>query len=416
MLSVHQFVSHLNLESQGAILASQQSFLGFLRERFVGLSEDCAQVRRDLYAAATAQVQGARVHVKAMPEEREAAKAVLYAVCKLADRLQARASGQQAVIAKKANQKAATRASQAVTEQARAILPVSDFRVYTDDSKRLEGCETRKRWKAGYNGAGGWATRDDLYPRLPFTVTFTANGRETARMNVWADKLEAVLSDLKAGRGFSRKYVNAVASAALRGEHLEWQVSATKAERLARAMLVQARRLAKRCPKLTANIALDALPVLEQPRVVRLPILESHMETLEVGETLHFKAGSRETGYARVTVDGEEVARVRCWRTVDPEPWIDPNHDRIRGGTVTRVPKPEGSRVLARNEVRVIELGNGVPGRRGERLVGRGTRAGEVWVHGTADREVMGVYLGRLTRALSRSTPGTNAPGTVVMA
>ena len=400
MLSVHQFVSHLNLESQGAILASQQSFLEFLRERFVGLSEDCAQVRRDLYAAATAQVQGSRVHVKAMPEEREAAKAVLYAVCKLADRLQARASGQHAVIAKNANQKAATRESQAVTEQARAILPVSDFRVYTDDSKRLEGCETRKRWKAGYNGAGGWATRDDLYPRLPFTVTFTANGRETARMNVWADKLEAVLSDLKAGRGFSRKYVNAVASAVLRGEHLEWRVSATKAERLARAMLVQARRVAKRCPKLTANIALDALPVLEQPRVVRLPILESHMETLEVGETLHFKAGSRETGYARVTVDGEEVARVRCWRTVDPEPWIDPNHDRIRGGTVTRVPKPEGSRVLARNEIRVIELGNGVPGRRGERLVGRGTRAGEVWVRGTADREVMGVYLGKVTRAL----------------
>ena len=415
MLSVHQFVSHLNLESQGAILTSQHSFLEFLRERFVGLSEDCAQVRRDLYAAATAQVQGSRVHVSAMPEEREAAKAVLYAVCKLADRLQARASGQQAVNARKnANRESATRASQAVTEQARAILPVqSDFRVYTDESKRLEGCETRKRWKAGYNGAGGWATRDDLYPRLPFTVTFTANGRETARMNVWADKLEAVLADLKAGRGFSRKYVNAVAAAAIRGEHLEWHVSATKAERLARAMLVQARRVAKRCPKLTANTVLDALPVLEQPRPVRLPVLESHTEVLEVGETLHFKAGSRETGYARVTVDGEEVARVRCWRTVDPEPWIDPLHDRIRGGTIQRVCSPQGARALARNEVRVIELGNGVPGRRGERLVGRGTRAGEVWVRGTADREVMGVYLGRLiTRALTRNAAGTNVPGT----
>jgi hypothetical protein len=165
------------------------------------------------------------------------------------------------------------------------------------------------------------------------------------------------------------------------------------------------------------QLRLDDLPNVEPLRVVQLPVLESHTETLEVGETLHFKAGSRETGYARVTVDGEEVARIRCWRTVDPEPWIDPNHDRIRGGTIQRVRSPQGARALARNEVRVIELGNGVPGRRGERLLGRGTRSGEVWVHGTADREVMGVYLGRLvTRALFRNGLATNAPGSIGMA
>ena len=58
MLSVHQFVSHLNLESQGAILASQHLFLEFLRERFVGLSEDCAQVRRDLRAELVRHIDG----------------------------------------------------------------------------------------------------------------------------------------------------------------------------------------------------------------------------------------------------------------------------------------------------------------------------------------------------------------------
>jgi hypothetical protein len=50
--------------------------------------------------------------------------------------------------------------------------------------------------------------------------------------------------------------------------------------------------------------------------------------------------------------------------------------------------------------------------KRSERLVGRGTRMGELWLRGTADREVMGVCLGRLvSRALSQ-----NASATVIIA
>jgi hypothetical protein len=375
MLSVHQFVGHLDLEAQGAVLVSKDAFLSFLREQYRGTSDLEVQAKRDLERAARAQVDGRRIDIAALPDEREAAKAVLYAVMRLADKFKAQ-----------------------TPEEAE----ISSAREYTDQRWKLKAAKPQKRWKAGYNGAGGWATHDDLYPRMPFVLTFTVNGRETTRLCVWENKLETTLEDVRKGQGFSRRYVAAIAASAVSGETLSWQVSHPKAESLARRMLLEAQRLAKRCPRLSATPRLDDLPKIEPPRVVQLPVLESHTETLEVGETLHFNAGSRETGYARITVDGEEVARVRCWRTVDPEPWIDPNHDRIRGGTVTRVPKPGGSRVLARNEVRVIELGNGISGRRGERLLGRGTRAGELWVRGTADREVMGVYLGRLvTRALT---------------
>ena len=97
MLTVAQFVSHLDPDAQGAVLYSKEAFLEFLREQFIGLSESCAQVRRDLYNAAKVCLQGRRVRVDAMPDEREAAKAVLYAVMKLGDRLKARAHGQDAV-------------------------------------------------------------------------------------------------------------------------------------------------------------------------------------------------------------------------------------------------------------------------------------------------------------------------------
>jgi hypothetical protein len=390
MLSVHQFVGHLDLEAQGAVLVSKDAFLSFLREQYLGTSDLEVQAKRDLEQAAREQVDGKRLEIAALPDEREAAKAVLYAVMRLADKFKAQAP-------KKAE--------------------ISSAREYTDQRWKLNGAKPQKRWKAGYNGAGGWATHDDLYPRMPFVLTFTVNGRETARLCVWEHKLETTLEDVRRGQGFSRRYVAAIAASAIPGGTLKWQVSHPKAECLARRMLLEAQRLAKRCPRLSATPRLDDLPNVEPPRDVRLPFLESHTEVLEVGETLHFNAGSRETGYARVTVDGEEVARVRCWRTVDPEPWIDTVRDRIRGGTIQRVRGPQGARALARNEVRVIELGNGVPGRRGERLLGRGTRSGEVWVRGTADREVMGVYLGKLVaQALSQNAFATVAPGSIGMA
>ena len=52
MISVQQFVSHLDLEAQGAVLISKEAFLAFLRERYRGLDEESFQVRRDLEHAA----------------------------------------------------------------------------------------------------------------------------------------------------------------------------------------------------------------------------------------------------------------------------------------------------------------------------------------------------------------------------
>lgn len=369
MLSVHQFVSHLDLEAQGTVLVSQEAFLAFLREQYRGTSDLDAQARRDLEQAARAHISGKPLRVDALPDEREAAKAVLYAVMRLADRL---------------------KASQPE--------PPSAYRMYTNEGQRLEGINTQKRWRAGYNGAGGWATKDDLYPRFPFVVTFAADGRETARLTVRVDKLEATLEDVKAGRGFSRRYVAAIAATAVKGERLEWRVSHPQAEKLARRMLLEARLLAKRCPRLTAPPVLDELPKFETPRAVPLPNVEVHPEVIEVSETLHFEASSRETGYARVVIDGEEVARVRCWSTDDSEPFVDPKRDLIRGGTIRRVGKPSNSRALYRHEERVIELGHHKPGERSERLYGRGTPGGELWLRGTADAEVMRLHASKLLK------------------
>ncbi len=364
MLSVHQFVSQLDLESQGALLASKEAFLAYLREQYAGQSPQCQQVRRDLELAARAQVKGQRVLVEALPVERNAAQAVLYAVMKLADRL---------------------RESQPEV--------VSSYRVYHDARQQFPNAETRKRWRAGYSGAGGWATRDDLYPRFPFVVTFTANGRETARLSVRADRLEATLEDVGKRRGFSRRYVAAIAAQVIQGERLEWRATHPQAQLLARKMLLEARTLAQRCPRLTAPPVLDVVQTLEPARAVPLPGVEVIPEILEIGETAHFEASSRETGYARVVIDGEEVARVRCWCADEAEPFVDPQRDRIRGGTIRVVGKPRGTPVLLPNQARVIELCNGSVGQRSERLYGRGTRDGELWLRGTADREVMAVQM-----------------------
>jgi hypothetical protein len=169
---------------------------------------------------------------------------------------------------------------------------------------------------------------------------------------------------------------------------------------------LQAELLAKRYPKLTAPVILDELPTLEPPEDA-LPQVECYPEVLEVSETLHFDASSRETGYARVMVDDEEVARVRCWRADDPVSTVNSERDFIRGGTIKRVAKPLNSRALQRGEMRVIELETKVsnedcswfvapPKRGSERLLGLGTSCGEIWLRGTADLEVMRVYMRRV--------------------
>ena len=103
----------------------------------------------------------------------------------------------------------------------------------------------------------------------------------------------------------------------------------------------------------------------------------------ETGQTIHFDASRRETGYGWLSINGEVLERVRYWASETPEAIPDPRTDSIRGGTVKRVEKPQGSRLLAPHETQVIRWN----GR--ERLCGLGTHTGELWLCGTADPEVM---------------------------
>jgi hypothetical protein len=395
MLSVHQFVGHLDLEAQGAVLVSKDAFLSFLREQYRGTSDLEVQAKRDLEQAAREQVGGNRIDIAALPDEREAAKAVLYAVMRLADKFKA---------------------------QTPENAEISSAREYTDERWKLKGAKLQKRWKAGYNGAGGWATHDDLYPRMPFVLTFTVNGRETARLCVWENKLETTLEDVRKGQGFSRRYVAAIAASAIPGGTLTWKVSHPKAESLARRMLLEAQRLAKRCPKLSAAPRLDDPPKLEPVRALMLPNVSVEPEVVEVGETLHFDASSRENGYATVFVNAEPVDRVRCWQRDRLELLPNPERDTIRGGTIRRTNRPRQAWRLQPNEERVIELERmivvpqeerckrtrqarkpeecdwlALPVRHGpERYYGRGTQHGELWLRGTADAEVMRLHAKRL--------------------
>ncbi len=49
-------------------------------------------------------------------------------------------------------------------------------------------------------------------------------------------------------------------------------------------------------------------------------LVDSEEETLETSTTAHFEGSSRGTGYARVTVDGVDVGRTRCWSNETPVP------------------------------------------------------------------------------------------------
>jgi hypothetical protein len=85
-LSVHQFVSHLPAEQQGYVLYSKEAFLDFLRSEF----RNNERTRRALGEAAVACARRERVLVDALPDEREAARAVVYAYVRLADELRRR--------------------------------------------------------------------------------------------------------------------------------------------------------------------------------------------------------------------------------------------------------------------------------------------------------------------------------------
>jgi hypothetical protein len=452
-LTVNQFVSHLDPEAQGAILITQESMLEYLREQWTSLDASSLQLRRDLNQAAHVQLAGGKVRVTADPDERFAARAVLYAVMKLADRLQARADGKPAVQAwHRANKDAALRASEAVATRAQTAL---DRRSPKPVHEKASG--GLKRWKSGYNGAGGWVTAQDFYPRSSFTITVTALSEEIARLIVRADQLDKLVQEITGGSGRSRQHIAAIAAAYNRGDQPRVQVSHPTAQIVGMRLLKAGHRLAKRFPKLTAPVCLDTVWTMPTEVAPRLPEVEVIPETIEVGQTAHFAASSRETAYARVVIDGEVVDRVRCWSVEEPKPEPDSNAHRVRGGKVERISKPAGTRTLQLGEQRVIELetsilasqddvlerekrespvlamllaawatleagctmpllflrmvveGLGrleslreipplalhcVHGR--ERVLGIGTRFGEMWVRGDADKEVMAKVARRL--------------------
>ena len=394
MISVQQFVSDLDLEAQGAVLISKEAFLAFLRERYRGLDENASQVRRDLESAARKHASGQRIQVDAAPDERAAAQAVIYAILRLSDRVRDRAAGRDAVqiaprperkLASRANQQVADRINQAITSRARQTLEANSSSLKTrfNPSLKDDGARALKRWRAGYNGAGGWATADDLYPRSVFTVSVTADGRETARLSIRADQLAAMVRELCGHQGRSRRHVAAIASALNSGAEMKFQAMHPKVEVIGKLLLREARQLAKRLPKLNAAPCLDALLETNQRFTPLIPMIEVIPEVAETGQTIHFDASRRETGYGWLTINGEVLERVRHWASETPEAIPDPRTDSIRGGTVRRVEKPQGSRYLARHETQVIRLN----GR--ERLCGLGTRTGELWLCGTADPEVM---------------------------
>jgi hypothetical protein len=394
MISVQQFVSHLDLEAQGAVLISKEAFLAFLRERYRGLDENASQVRRDLESAAHLHASGQRIQVDAAPDERAAAQAVIYAILRLSDRVRDRAAGRDAVqiaprperkLATRANQQVADRINQAITSRARQTLEAncSSLKTRFGPSLTDDGVQALKRWKAGYNGAGGWATAHDLYPRSVLTVSVTADGRETARLSIRADQLEATLRELRSHQGRSRRHVVAIASALNSGATVRIQAMHPKVEVIGKLLLREARQLAKRVPTLNAPACLDTPLETNQRFTPTIPMIEVIPEVAETGQTIHFDASRRETGYGWLSINGEVLERVRHWASETPEAIPDPRTDSIRGGTVRRVEKPQGSRSLAPHETQVIRWN----GR--ERLCGLGTHTGELWLCGTADPEVM---------------------------
>jgi hypothetical protein len=315
---------------------------------------------------------------------------VIYAILRLSDRVRDRAAGRDAVqiaprperkLATRANQQVADCINQAITSRARQTLEATSSSLKTrfDPSLKDDGAKALKRWKAGYNGAGGWVTAHDLYPRSVLTVNVTADGRETARLSIRADQLESTLREVRSNQGRSRRQVAAIASALNSGAAVRIQATHPKVEVIGKLLLRAARQLAKRLPKLNAPPCLDASLESNQRFTPSIPMIEVIPEVAETGQTIHFDASSCETGYGWLSINGEVLERVRHWTSETPEAIPDPRTDSIRGGTVRRVEKPQGSRFLAPHETQVIRWN----GR--ERLCGLGTRTGELWLCGRGD-------------------------------
>ncbi len=85
-LSVSNLISHLPVEQQGPLLISKEAFLAYLRSDF----HKNQYIKATLLEAAIAHGTHKRVYVDCLPDEGEAAKAVMYAFMQLAKELKHR--------------------------------------------------------------------------------------------------------------------------------------------------------------------------------------------------------------------------------------------------------------------------------------------------------------------------------------
>jgi hypothetical protein len=138
-LHVGQFVSHLYLEQQDALLTSKEAMLAFLREQF----QQDEDAKRLLWSAGRAQARGERVLVDCTPEEREAAQAIVYAVSRLADRARQLQREQNAA-------------------RGGARQPVQKMCVYSDASKAQGGKRLQSEWVT-MGGVRFRVTSEDVY-------------------------------------------------------------------------------------------------------------------------------------------------------------------------------------------------------------------------------------------------------------
>ena len=246
VISVGQFVNHLNLEQQSLVTLTEESFVQFMRSEFSSLDERGAQVRQDLYTAARAKLAGAKVLVDITPGERFAGVALTRVVCKLEAQLRAhaRSSKKPAITAwHRANVDAAKRINADSRAEVKRLTATSKTRIYRDEAQHDLSLKSEKsRWVA-YGGVRFKASVKDVYPRATMA-------------------------------GASELHLHGLA-------YLESQRTASNRGRVLIPGL-----------SLSANLT---------------------EERLETGQTAHFEASSRTTGYGRIELDGIDLGRVRCW-------------------------------------------------------------------------------------------------------
>ncbi len=168
VISVGQFVNHLNLEQQSLVTLTEESFVQFMRTEFSSLDDRGAQVRQDLYTAARAKLAGARVLVDITPGEQFAGVALTRVVCKLEAQLRAQArSGKKPAITAwhRANVDAAKRFSADSRDEVKRLTATSKTHIYRDEVQHDPSLKSEKSWWVAYGGVRFRASVKDVYSR-----------------------------------------------------------------------------------------------------------------------------------------------------------------------------------------------------------------------------------------------------------